>query len=413
MTDENLPALLRPLDGELPAEARNLATSLRVLFNGLEISVRRYAARRSRDAGAISRYLNGSRLPPWEFILDLARDVAAYRGESIKEETLQLLRDQHRAAAESQVSPGSLLKLTQMQLAEADRRSQQSAIQIKVLTQAVQDRQTILNDVELQLREIQHRDAMNELKINRITEERNELLTHREQLQREVEALRSELRKAKRRANELEVECSSLETRLSALEGPEEGVYFTSGVMAVGMLEMVGFARLVRRLEQADLISLIEKLRRLYQHVAVTTGAKFTHTRSSDVTFVAPTASAGAETALLLTESETIESMEDMQAEVRIGLGYGPVHSPAGILLGEAVVLTERLCGIAPKDAVLASSSLIEQLIEESTLNLDKPTEGRFAAQAMWQRPVRGLGVVEPWLLTRREFPGALDERKR
>jgi adenylate cyclase len=26
----------------------------------------------------------------------------------------------------------------------------------------------------------------------------------------------------------------------------------------------------------------------------------------------------------------------------------------------------------------------------------------RFALQPMWRRPVRGLGVVEPWLLTRR-----------
>ena len=26
----------------------------------------------------------------------------------------------------------------------------------------------------------------------------------------------------------------------------------------------------------------------------------------------------------------------------------------------------------------------------------------RFALQPMWQRPVRGLGIVEPWTLTRR-----------
>ena len=31
----------------------------------------------------------------------------------------------------------------------------------------------------------------------------------------------------------------------------------------------------------------------------------------------------------------------------------------------------------------------------------------RFALQPMWQRPVRGLGVVEPWLLTRRDTGGA------
>lgn len=29
----------------------------------------------------------------------------------------------------------------------------------------------------------------------------------------------------------------------------------------------------------------------------------------------------------------------------------------------------------------------------------------RFQLQAMWRRPVRGLGLVEPWLLSRRAKP--------
>ncbi|EFH28829.1 adenylate cyclase, partial [Streptomyces sviceus ATCC 29083] len=33
----------------------------------------------------------------------------------------------------------------------------------------------------------------------------------------------------------------------------------------------------------------------------------------------------------------------------------------------------------------------------------EEPPTYRFALQPMWQRPVRGLGVVEPWLLTRRD----------
>ncbi|MFD5645403.1 adenylate/guanylate cyclase domain-containing protein, partial [Streptomyces anulatus] len=31
----------------------------------------------------------------------------------------------------------------------------------------------------------------------------------------------------------------------------------------------------------------------------------------------------------------------------------------------------------------------------------------RFGLQPMWQRPVRGLGVVEPWLLARRGKTGS------
>ncbi|MFI6204780.1 hypothetical protein ACIBAI_00035 [Streptomyces sp. NPDC051041] len=405
MANENVPALLRPLDGELPAEARSLANSLRVLFNGLETSVRRYAVRRSRDAGAISRYLNGSRLPPWEFILELARDVAAHRGESIKDETLELLRNQYRAAVEARGNPASLLELTRQQLAEADRKAQQSAIQIRVLTEALQDRKTLLHDIELQLRELQHRDAIMELKLDRVTEERDGLLQQKAQLENEVTALRDELNRVGRRAEELEAECSSLEIKVAALEGPGEEESIT-GAMTVGMLEMVGFTRLVRRLEEADVVSIIERLRRLYQQVAAITGARFFHTRNSDVTFITSSASAGAETALLLTHSEAVKSVEQIEAdgsyaEVRTGLAYGRVYSQAGIILGQTVSLAERLCAIAPKDGVLADQQLVEQLREEATLREEGAEGGRFQAMPMWQRPIRGLGVVQPWLLIR------------
>jgi class 3 adenylate cyclase len=327
--------------------------------------------------------------------------VAAHRGESIKEETLQLLRDQHHAAVEAQGNPASLLRLTQLQLAEADRKTQQSMMQIEVLTQALQDRQTLLDDVERQLREIQHRDAIVELRIERVTEERNELLEQKEQLYSEVTALKDELERARARTDELEAECSSLETRLAALEGPEEIEDFTPGTMAIGMLEMAGFARMSKRFDEAELVSLIERMRGLCNQVATITGARFFHMRNSDVTFVTPTASAGAETALLLSESETKTILDDLRAEIKIGLCYGQVYATAGIMLGPTVSLTERLSSIAPKDGILADASLIEQLREESALHVYGETEGKYAAQVMWQRPVRGMGVVEPWLLVR------------
>ncbi|MER7155880.1 adenylate/guanylate cyclase domain-containing protein, partial [Streptomyces lydicus] len=47
-----------------------------------------------------------------------------------------------------------------------------------------------------------------------------------------------------------------------------------------------------------------------------------------------------------------------------------------------------------------AAASASEKAAEEGTGAA--PPSYRFALQPMWQRPVRGLGVVEPWLLTRR-----------
>lgn len=44
---------------------------------------------------------------------------------------------------------------------------------------------------------------------------------------------------------------------------------------------------------------------------------------------------------------------------------------------------------------------------KEAETSPDEGASYRFALQPMWQRPVRGLGVVEPWSLTRRKRAGA------
>jgi class 3 adenylate cyclase len=82
------------------------------------------------------------------------------------------------------------------------------------------------------------------------------------------------------------------------------------------------------------------------------------------------------------------------------------------------VNLASRLTSIAPKDAVLVDSALAEELTRTGDAPVSETkaaeeaaradAEGgpvpayRFALRPMWQRPVRGLGVVEPWLLSRR-----------
>ncbi|WP_329364336.1 hypothetical protein [Streptomyces sp. NBC_01483] len=404
MTSENLPALLRPLSEEVPPEARDLATSLRVLFDGLKISVRRYAARRSRDAGAVSRYLNGSRLPPWEFILELARDVAAQRGESIKSETLEFLRRQHHAALEAQGNPASVLKLTQHQLAETDRKAQQSAIQVQVLTDALQDRQALLDDVELQLRQVQHQDALREMEITDLTEERDALRAEKLRLQSEVASLRSGLNKARTRAAEFESECASLERRLAVLEGPEElelaavEPELPSGCMVFGVLELVGFSRLTKRLSDAELISTVESLRLLCRRISVRTGARFMYTRSSQVAFMCGSAISGTETGLLLVESKGARNVEH---ELRVGLCYGQVFSSGGIVFGETVSRAESLCNMAPRDGVLADPACVEQLESEINSCADDQARPNLTVRDMWERPVRGLGIVKPWLLSR------------
>ncbi|MYR87630.1 hypothetical protein GTY41_22520 [Streptomyces sp. SID685] len=375
-----------------------------MLFDGLEISVRRYAVRRSRDAGAVSRYLNGTRIPPWEFILELARDVAAHRGESIKSETLEFLRRQHHAALEIQGNVASVLQLTRHQLAETDRKAQQGAIQVQVLTDALKDRQALLDDVELQLRQVQHRDALREIEVVNLTEERDALLAERLRLQGEVTSLKGELNKAKMRAAEFESDCASLERRLALLEGSEERELaaaepeFPSGSIAYGVLELVGFTRLTRQLNDAELISTVESLRLLCRRISASTGARFMHARGSQFTFACSSAISGAETGLRLVE---LKESHHVEHELRVGLSYGHVFSSGGIVFGETVSRAESLCNVAPKDSVLADPACIEQLESEINDCADERARPSLTARDMWERPLRGLGVVKPWLVAR------------
>lgn len=106
-----------------------------------------------------------------------------------------------------------------------------------------------------------------------------------------------------------------------------------------------------------------------------------------------------------------------------MGIAFGTVTTRMGDVFGNTVNLASRLTSIAPKDAVLVDGALAEELIRtgdtpaseseavEQAAAAEKegeePPAYRFGIQPMWQRPVRGLGVVEPWLLTRRPKPEA------
>ncbi|MEU9119355.1 helix-turn-helix transcriptional regulator [Streptomyces sp. NPDC048506] len=60
-----------------------LAAALRVRFDALGCSLRRYARQRYLDPGTLSRYLNGRRLPPWEIVDALVEDAAGGRADLI------------------------------------------------------------------------------------------------------------------------------------------------------------------------------------------------------------------------------------------------------------------------------------------------------------------------------------------
>ncbi|MGV9501707.1 chromosomal replication initiator protein DnaA [Streptomyces sp. NPDC003642] len=213
---------LVPLGGDLPVESRALAEALRGLFDGLGLSVRRYATRRHRDPGSVSRFLNGTRVPPWEFVNDLIGDVTEQHGQPPTQEAMDLLRRLYRAALAESGSAFSRVQLLEDQLADADRRSVESTAVVRALERALADAQHRAADLELQIRQLhgrqQGRIAEKDKALRLYEDQVTALLRERQSLLREVEALGEQLLDAHNRRAQAERRCEELERQLVVAE---------------------------------------------------------------------------------------------------------------------------------------------------------------------------------------------------
>ncbi|MEU5537588.1 response regulator [Streptomyces sp. NPDC020362] len=212
---------LRPLAQDLTAESRALATALRELFEGLEVSVRRYAARRVRDAGTFSRYLSGTRVPPWEVVMDLFTDVAEHRGMAATPDAIELVRRLHRAAVETSTSPRHAVEVLEQQLAEADRDSRRSIARGDALSDALLDRKHRIADLEVRLNQLEAEWSAERARAERLAAANpdvTELLHERDQLQDEVTRLSAQLHAAQKQRDDAEQRCTLLERQLEAVE---------------------------------------------------------------------------------------------------------------------------------------------------------------------------------------------------
>jgi adenylate cyclase len=176
--------------------------------------------------------------------------------------------------------------------------------------------------------------------------------------------------------------------------------------LAVGFADLVGFTRLTRRLEEEELGELVEAFESTAADQVAAYGGRLIKTLGDEVLFVSEDPGTAAEIGLRLIETMTGD--EAMPA-LRVGIAFGTVTTRMGDVFGTTVNLASRLTSIAPRDAVLVDGELAQALGEVGDVPMSEadttPDDGkyRFALQPMWRRPVRGLGVVEPWLLTRRD----------
>jgi adenylate cyclase len=162
----------------------------------------------------------------------------------------------------------------------------------------------------------------------------------------------------------------------------------TARRLAVGFADLVGFTRLSERLEEKELSELVETFESGAADVVASLGGRVVKTLGDEVMFVTETPRQAAEVALQLIE---VMDRTPVVPELRVGLAFGDVLSRMGDVFGGTVNLASRLTSLASPNATLVDAHAAAALGPEADYRL----------RALWRRPVRGLGLVEPWLLTR------------
>ncbi|MGA5411368.1 hypothetical protein ACPCSC_29465 [Streptomyces lavendulocolor] len=221
-------AQLASLRSDLPPERRALAEDLRALFGALGVSARRYAARRHLDASSVTRYLNGERVPPWDFVAGLAGDVRE-ASAPLTAAAEKALRDTHRAALKTH-RRSSEMQVLQDQLANADEETRRIKTRERALEEALFDREKSLSESmnrcqHLEMRLDDQRSA-HKADLALWQGEYEQLRGECGDLRQEVLFLQEALAVTRAELIAAEGECQRLEAELDAmaqLESPGEG----------------------------------------------------------------------------------------------------------------------------------------------------------------------------------------------
>jgi adenylate cyclase len=161
-----------------------------------------------------------------------------------------------------------------------------------------------------------------------------------------------------------------------------------TGHLTVGFADQVGFTRLARRMEEAELAALVERFESRSADVVAKHGGRVIKTLGDEIFFVAADPGAGAEVSLhLLTEHMADAAIP----RLRIGLATGTVVTRRGDVFGTTVNLASRLTALARPDSVLVD--------EVTAAALDRDP---YVLTPLPARAVRGLGSVRPVVLRRR-----------
>ncbi|MFE0853900.1 coiled-coil domain-containing protein [Streptomyces mutabilis] len=216
---------LEPISEGTSEENRALAEALRTLFDSLGLSMRRYAARCYTDPGTLSRYFKGTRVPPWNFIVNLLAHVAEVRESQTSDEAVALLRQLYVRAAGSN---GGSRRATDLQrlLEEADEQAREAASLERLLRAALHESQQQVDHLNVELKALRAVRAADrqaaKAEIELFTSEAEDLRRERDHLQAEIDVLKKQLKEATSARILAEERCDQLERQLESVEEKEE-----------------------------------------------------------------------------------------------------------------------------------------------------------------------------------------------
>jgi class 3 adenylate cyclase len=132
--------------------------------------------------------------------------------------------------------------------------------------------------------------------------------------------------------------------------------------------------------------------------VVTAAGARLVKTLGDEVLWIAERSAAAVTAGLDLLDAFLAD---DQVPEMRVGLATGLVISRMGDVFGTTVNLASRLTSLARPGTVLVDRTTADEITAP-----DSGIGSDVSVAPLWPRPLRGLGLVEPYLVTRRRRPG-------
>ena len=160
----------------------------------------------------------------------------------------------------------------------------------------------------------------------------------------------------------------------------------------VGFADMVSFTQVSRELEEIELARVVEWFEETAADIVASLGGRLVKTLGDEVLFSAETPEIGAEIAL--TVASAIQDETEVP-DVRVGAAYGPVLPLMGDVFGTTVNLAARLTSLARPGSVVIDGELAARL--------DGIPD--YEVTRIVRRPVRGLGIIQPYVLRRDRGP--------